>query len=128
MAEIIFRDLCEKGGRKDITVSSAGTHAQAGECMTEMAIAALHEIGIVPSGPPRPSVRFAVNMFDEYDHIVCMTAMHKWTVDPQSRYPHVYALDEDVPDPWCRPQFIYDAVCKQLQTALTALYNKICKT
>ena len=125
MAEIIFRHCCEQHHRTDIIVSSAGTHAQAGEYMTELAVQALHDIGITPPTAPRPSIRFTMDMIDEYDHVVCMTAMHKWNIDPANKYPNVYALPADIADPWCKPQFVYTSVCKQLRDAIETLYTKI---
>jgi len=126
MAEVIFRNLCEKHGRKDIEVRGAGTHA---EClMTEEAKKALIKCGEKISERIK-STQFEQRMIDEFNYIICMTRRHK---DFIGHHESVMTLDEftgcgDIFDPYGYPLNTYIKVCKELQTALQVLYNKIIK-
>jgi len=132
MAEVIFANLCEKNGRTDIIVKGAGTSAQEYEVMTPEARDALIHCGEKVGPKPRPSTRWRSDMLKQFDHIVCMTRRHTQIIDARGGNKNVYTLDSvagcgDIFDPWCYPLETYIEVCKQLQTALTILYNKIIK-
>jgi len=130
MAEIIFYNLCQRNGRKEVIVQGAGTAATAGELMTREARQALELCGEFVGDDARASTQWADNMFAIYDHIVCMTRRHVLTIDYDKKHRHVYTLDSvagcgDIPDPWMYPIETYIEVCKQLQNALEKLYNHI---
>jgi len=132
MAQVIFANICKKNKRKDIVVKGAGTHAYSGEPMTAEARETLVKCGEKVGEKPLLSTRWNDYMIDEFDHIVCMTWEHvefiKRRVGDSKK---VYTLDEvagcgDIPDPWSRSPKAYADVCKQLQSALAVLFEKVC--
>jgi protein-tyrosine-phosphatase len=130
MAEIIMRDLITKNKRRGITVSSAGTYAEIGAEIAPYAIISLQKNGVSIPKKQHLGTQITQNMLGIYDHIVCMTQIQRWQIDPRGVHSHVYTLDKiDIPDPWIyNNEQSYDIVCKHLLSAVTALYYKICKT
>jgi len=130
MAEIIFRNICEKHGRKNIIVDSAGTGAAWKELMTPDAVDALKACGEKVPGGYRENKRWADEMLEQFDHIVCMARSHARAIDFDGKHRNVYTLDKvcgggDVFDPWCFPLDTYIDVCRRLQEDLEVLYNTI---
>ena len=129
MAEIIFQNLLRKKKRKGIIVESAGTDAVPGIPMTHLSRQALIECGEVVKNTPYTSTEFSGRMRDEFDHIVCMTQYHLIQIDPHRVCKNVYLMDTgEVDDPYGSDLETYIKICKQLQSAAKALYDKICKT
>ena len=106
MAEIIFKNMAQKGG-KDWVIESAGTFANEGRPMLDDARAALAECGEQLPGTLPVGRQFRMSMYREYDRVV------------DCRF---------FPDPVGQGLDAYIDVCKQLQSSLAALYNEICKT
>ena len=106
MAEVIFQNICEKHGRKDIVVKSAGTHAINGTPMSEHS-----RLALIQCGEKLPRSKFkSTHLTDEM--------LKKFDLVVDVRY---------VPDPWMRGMERYVEACKQLQTDLQTLYNEKCK-
>jgi len=126
MAEVIFRNLCEKNGRKDIIVRGAGTYAC--DEMTPEAMEALKICGeVVPKKPIR-ATQFEAGMLSEFDYIICMTRRHVQQIGTRE---NVKTLDEfagcgDIFDPYMYPLDVYIEVCKKLQGALKKFYDCVC--
>jgi len=133
MAQVIFANICKKYGNTDFVIKGAGTATSNGEPITPLAVEALRACGEkIPAQLPR-STRWNEYMLDEFDHIVCMTQGHAYTIDSSGEYLNVYTLDSvtgcgDVFDPWRYPIEIYIDVCIRLQQDLEVLYIEICKT
>ena len=130
MAQVIFANICEKHGRKDLVIKGAGTGARDGENMTADAYRALKSCGEKIPPQPLSSTRWDDDMLNEFDHIVCMARNHARIIDLDGEHAHVYTLDSvtgggDVFDPWAYPLEVYKDVCKRLQADLEILYNEI---
>ena len=78
MAEGYFKHLCEKAGKKEISVSSAGTHAPLGRFPSDEAIAVMRDEGIDIS--QHRSVPLDAQMLELADLIVCMSSAHRFHV------------------------------------------------
>jgi len=102
MAEKIFAGLCQKNGRADVVVKSAGTHAYP------------------------PHTRWCDEMLSEFDHIVCMEQGHADFVQAGGAPKNIHIFN--IKDPWGQSQDVYSDVHKKLQKAIKVLYNEICKT
>ena len=105
MAEVIFKNLCEKNKRYDIEVASAGTWAETGSDMTFEAREALVKCGEKMSKLNHCATQFRPEMGDEYDHIIDLRTFQ---------------------DPYGRGLDAYVETCKRLQDYCQTLYNKIC--
>ncbi|HBC87857.1 MAG TPA: low molecular weight protein arginine phosphatase [Lentisphaeria bacterium] len=75
MAEAYFRSLCEKAGRDDIEVSSAGTFAGGGDCASQQTVAVMKDYGIDVSG--HRSRMLSMDMVTGSDLIITMTDSHR---------------------------------------------------
>ena len=129
MAEVIFKNLCIKNGRKSITVHGAGTYAEVGRPMMENAAKALRHCGERLTRQQKSAKQIGQKMLDDYNWIICMTQEHKTFI---GEYAHVKTLHDftgcgDVLDPWGYSIETYVAVCKQLQIHLATLYDEVCK-
>ena len=131
MAEVIFANICKKNNRTDIIIKGAGTGAQPNEFMTHEARTALKLCGEKVGKQKRPSTKWAPEMINDFDHIVCMTKKHVDQIlwgSPNAA--NVYSLDSavgcgDICDPYLCSIETYIGVCKQLQKALLLLYDKL---
>jgi len=126
MAEVIFRNLCKRRGRKDIFVSSAGAAVEAGLPVIDDTYVALKSCGETIGRRKKSAVQFKPSMIYEYDLIITMTKFVKRFIGD---FENVKTLDEvagcgDILDPFGYPIDVYIEVCKKLQKSMEVLYNK----
>lgn len=135
MAEIIFANVARKNKRTDIEVASYGTAAAVGKAISIDGQIALRDCREkLPKILPMAR-QFTPDMFERYDHIICMTAGHKLELCDYGKMPvpaNVRTLHEwvgcgDISDPWGSGTDKYFEVCKILQSALKLLYKEITK-
>jgi len=107
MAEVIFNNICHKNKRKDIIAKSAGTHAENGQPMSELAREALLKCGEKLPKTPHKSTLLTHNLMQKHQKIIDLRTF----LDP-------FGGDLDT----------YIRVCKQLQIECERLYNELCKT
>ena len=125
MAENIFRAKAKSRGYKEVKVASAGLMCYEGEDMTENARLALKAMGI--KAGKHKSRQFSLNMVEEYDLILTMTARHKAMIGD---YDNVFTLAEfsgegDVPDPYGGDLNVYKMTAFELDTALEKTINRL---
>ena len=104
MAEMIFKNICQRHRRTGVIVRSAGTAAEVGADMMPEAMIALQDIGITIGKKPHKAQQYLPKM--------------------QQQYQYIFDL-RDYADPYGGGQAAYDAVCAKLQVDLEALYHQI---
>ncbi|MDR0383718.1 MAG: hypothetical protein LBH47_00120 [Christensenellaceae bacterium] len=115
MAEVIFSHICKREKRKDITVKSAGTNAEVGEDMTKEAKIALIDNGFKMPKKRHRATQFTGNMFEEFNHIICLNNglfgknIHQLYIE----------------DPYQRGLNAYYEVAIKLKEALNNLYQEL---
>ena len=130
MAEYILRDLAEKAGTKDLSVSSAGLFAADGIAASTNARYALEMLG--QNLIPHRSRLVALPMVEQSDLVLGMTQEHKRELI--ERFPdhnrRLYTLGEiieepnlEINDPFGQSGRIYQQTAWQLQSALKKLLN-----
>src|SRR5664279_2972193 len=82
MAGAYFKNLCEKSGRSDITVETAGTFAGEGEPASTQSTAVMKEYGIDLSA--HKSSRLTKDKLNAADLIVAMTSSHRHHIGSMS--------------------------------------------
>ncbi len=126
MAELYFRELCRKTGRKDIDACSAGTCAWDGAVISNQAAAVLAEYGI--DSLDFRSRHLTPYLAESCDLIVAMTASHREdileiTPEVSSRIKLLLDFDHggDVPDPYGGSVDHYRRVFATMKPALDQL-------
>jgi len=128
MAEVIFQNLIDRDKVKTVQVASAGIEAESGKPMMEYSKLALQHCGEKFPKKEHKSTLLTKSMLKKYDHIVCITRVHKWQIDMHDVMKNVYVLSEtDVADPYGGSIHRYIEVCNHLQKSVGELYNKLCK-
>ena len=125
MAENIFRAKVKSRGYKEVRVASAGLMCYEGDEMSENARLALKAMGI--KAPRHRSRQFSLNMLEEYDLILTMTARHKAIIGD---YDNVFTLAEfsgesDIPDPYGGDLNTYQMTAFELENALEKVINRL---
>jgi protein-tyrosine-phosphatase len=125
MAENIFRARARAADRDDLEVASAGLMCYPGEDMSENARLALISLGV--DARQHRSRQFTLDMLDEYDLILTMTASHKAVIGASDK---VFTLGEfaggtDVADPYGGDVETYKATASELADAIDRVIAKL---
>ena len=125
MAESIFRAKARAAGRDDLEAASAGLMCYPGEDMSENARLALGSMGI--EAGEHKARQFTLDMLDEYDLILTMTASHKAVI---GQHDNVFSLAEfvggrDVSDPYGGDIEVYKATALELDQAIEKVINRL---
>jgi len=131
MAEAYFRSLCEKSGRKDITVESAGTFAGGGDAASSQTVSIMKNYGIDLSG--HRSSMLTHDMINDADLIVTMTDSHRHHIGslmPAALKKTKNLLEfaqkkGNVSDPFGGSEKIYDDCFSEMKAALDNLFQEV---
>lgn len=129
MAAAYFRALCNKTGRQDITVSSAGVFALDGGNVSSQSAAVMEELGINMSS--FQSSMLTRDLLEESDLIITMTSTHRahvMRILPEAAGKTRMLLEfsslsgGDVDDPFGGDIEDYRSCFKQMKEALDNLF------
>jgi len=131
MAEAYFRSLCEKAGRKDMTVSSAGTFAGGGDAASSQTVSVMKDYGIDLSR--HRSSMLTHDMVDDADLIVTMTDSHRRHIGSlmpaaleKTRNLLEFAQKKgNISDPFGGSEKIYDDCFTEMKEALDNLFLEV---
>lgn len=119
IAEGIMKKKIEER-KLDITVSSAGTGAFAGDTATENAVKAALFFGADISSHRSRQVNGYI--LDEADFIVCMTQSHKYALLPYVPEEKLITMGE-ISDPYGMDEDVYLECAKQIESELEDMLN-----
>lgn len=134
MCEAYFRHLCEKAGRNDLQVESAGTFAGNGEPASSGSVETMKRFGIDLSG--HRSSQLTLEKIKEADIIIPLTAGHKFQIGKMMPtalakthllLEYVYMNDSDVLDPMGSDIEGYGECFYEMKPALENLFLDIIK-
>lgn len=133
MAGAYFKSLCEKSGRTDMTVESAGTFAGEGEPASAQSVAVMKDYGIDLSG--HRSSTLTKEKIDAADLIVAMTSSHRQHIGSMSpsALRKTRTLLEftqnngNISDPFGGTEKIYSDCFGEMKDALDNLFLEIIK-
>lgn len=130
MAELFFQREAKKRGLTQLSARSAGLAACTNTPISDNAAAVMAEMGIDAS--KFRSTRLTVNLLDECDLVVAMTASHRQSIVnalPELQQKCCCLLDfqkgGDVPDPFGGSKEEYMKVFEAMRPALLALADRI---
>ncbi len=131
MAEAYFSSLCEKAGRFDISVSSAGTFASGGDGASLQTAALMKKYGVDLSR--HRSSLLTVGMINEADMIVTMTDPHRHHIGAmqpaalkKTRNLLEFAQKEgNISDPFGGSEKIYSDCFSEMKEALDNMFREV---
>lgn len=131
MAEAYFRSLCEKSGRRDMTVASAGTFAGGGDAASSQTVSVMREYGIDLSC--HRSSMLTHDMINDADLIVTMTDSHRHHIGSmmpaalkKTRNLLEFAQKEgNISDPFGGSEKIYEDCFSEMKVALDNLFLEV---
>ncbi|HEY8423994.1 MAG TPA: low molecular weight protein arginine phosphatase [Clostridia bacterium] len=126
MAEVIFKELCKKGGL-GFKASSAGLYAQK-EPMNVKAKQALKELGYTPP-KSKQSKTLTRSALKNADYVFTMTSDQKAYLKPYAK--EIYSMKDilgyDVSDPYGRDLETYINTAKKIETAVKKIIDFLSK-
>lgn len=123
MAEGLFKKIIEERNLENITCSSCGIYAYAGDCATSGAVEAAGKLGAdISAHRSRP---FSQYVADETDLFVCMTDSHALAVKSVIAQKKVIVLGGGVADPYGGDGEIYSACAAEIKQHLEILADFI---
>ncbi|OGV52152.1 MAG: hypothetical protein A2017_19835 [Lentisphaerae bacterium GWF2_44_16] len=134
MCEAYFRRLCEKAGRNDISVSSAGTFAGEGQPASSGSLEIMKRHGIDISG--HRSRPLDIEEIRNADIIIALTSAHRMQVGrmlPSALarthllLEYIFRKEADVNDPAGGDTCVYDDCFEEMKPALENLLLDIMK-
>ena len=131
MAGAYFKSLCEKSGRTDITVESAGTFAGNGEPASAQSVSVMKGYGIDLS--THKSSKLTKEKTDEADLIIAMTSSHRHHIGSMSfsALKKTRTLLEfmqnkgNISDPFGGTEKIYSDCFSEMKEALDNLFLEV---
>ena len=131
MAEVYFKSLCEKSGRTDITVESAGTFGGEGEPASSQSVSVMKNYGIDLS--MHRSSTLTKKKIDTADLIIAMTSSHRHHVGSisssalkKTRTLLEFAQKQgNISDPFGGTEKIYSDCFSEMKEALDNLFLEI---
>lgn len=133
MAGAYFKSLCEKSGRTDITVETAGTFAGEGEPASMQSVAVMKDYGIDLS--THKSSRLTKGKVDSADLIIVMTTSHRQHIGSMSPSAlkktrtllEFTQTEGNISDPFGGSEEIYSDCFSEMKEALDNLFLEIIK-
>jgi len=133
MAGAYFKRLCEKSGRTDITVETAGTFAGEGEPASSQSVSVMRDCGIDLTA--HKSSMLTKGKIDAADLIIAMTSSHRQHIGSMSsaalkktRTLLEFTQNEgNISDPFGGTEKIYSDCFSEMKEALDNLFLEITK-
>ncbi len=132
MAEAYLKDLVQKAGLKNITVSSAGTSADDGTCASSHTISTMKEYGIDMHS--HKSSPLSPEKIRDADIIVAMTQNHRMCIggiEPKALHKTRLLLEyadrtgQDISDPFGSGRNVYGLCFEEMKPALDNLFLEL---